>query len=90
MDKSNKKHIILSLVLAFSGCLIAVVFRKVNSYFGLLGGTTGMMICGAIPMSCYIKLIGLPTLRDKLVAGFMALTSVLGMLGAILSVVYPS
>ena len=49
-----------------------------------------MMICGAIPMTCYIKLIGLPTLRDKLLAGFMALTSVLGMLGAILSVVYPS
>ena len=90
LKNTTKNHVIISLVLSFSGCLIAIVFRKVNSYFGLLGGTAGMMICGAVPMICFVKLIGLSTWKDKLLAGFMVLTSILGMVGAILSVVYAS
>jgi hypothetical protein len=51
--------VILSLGLAFSSTLIALLFQKVNSYFGLLGGTAGVMMAGAIPAICYAKLIGL-------------------------------
>lgn len=50
---------ILSLSFAFSSTLIALLFQKVNSYFGLLGGTAGVMMAGAIPTICYAKLIGL-------------------------------
>ena len=90
LEKTKKTHILISLLLALSGTIIAITFRKVNSYFGLLGGTAGMMICGAIPMVCYRKLIGIKTVKDKLLVVFMTVTSILGMLGAILSVVYAS
>jgi hypothetical protein len=43
--------------LAASSCLIAVSFVKVNSYFGLLGGTAGVMMAGGIPAMCYYKLM---------------------------------
>lgn len=47
----------LSIYLAGSSCLIAIGFQNVNSYFGLLGGTAGVMMAGGIPVLCYIKLI---------------------------------
>jgi hypothetical protein len=67
--------------------LIAIVFQKVNSYFGLLGGTAGVMMAGAIPTICYCKLKGARTLNQKMIVAFMSIVSVLGGLGAILSVV---
>lgn len=39
-----------------SSCGIAITFQKVNSYFGLLGGTAGVLMSGAIPSICYGKL----------------------------------
>jgi amino acid permease len=59
LEKNSKNHLILSLCLAFSSTVIALLFQKVNSYFGLLGGTAGVMMAGAIPTICYAKLIGL-------------------------------
>lgn len=56
-EKSNKNHYILSVALAVSSCIIAISFVKVNSYFGLLGGTAGVLMCGTIPGLCYYKLI---------------------------------
>ena len=50
---------LISISVAFSATLTAVLFQKVNSYFGLFGGTTGVMLASTIPMICYIKLIGL-------------------------------
>jgi hypothetical protein len=35
----------------------------VNSYFGLLGGTAGVFMAGAIPMVCYYKLLGINTIK---------------------------
>ena len=61
MEPTNKNHVILSLSMAFSGTIIAIFFQKVNSYFGLLGGTAGIMMAGFIPFACYYKLIGLGT-----------------------------
>ena len=63
LDQSNKNHIILSLFLAFSGTAIAIFFQQVNSYFGLLGGTAGVFMAGAIPMVCYYKLLGINTIK---------------------------
>jgi hypothetical protein len=68
--------------------LIAVFFQNINSYFGLLGGTAGVMMAGGLPAICYYKLKGPRTLNQKLLLVFMALISVLGVIGAILSVVY--
>jgi len=77
----------MSLSLAFSGTLIACLFVKVNSYFGLLGGTAGVMMAGLVPTICYWKLKGLRTLNQKLLVAFMVIVSFFGGLGAILSVV---
>lgn len=45
--------------MAFSGAIIAILFQKINSYFGVLGGTAGVMMTGVIPTLCYAKLVGL-------------------------------
>jgi len=90
MEKNNKNHIILSLSLAFSGALIAIVFQKVNSYFGLLGGTAGVMMAGGIPAICYYKLKGLRTRNQKMLVLFMGIVSIFAMLGAFLSVISPA
>ena len=90
LEKNNKNHVLVSLGLALSGTLIAVLFQKVNSYLGLIGGTAGVMTIGVIPTVCYFKLIGLSTWKEKAMAAFMALVSIVGMIGGILSVVFPS
>jgi amino acid permease len=89
-EKSNRNHVIVSLGLGFSGAVIAILFQKVNSYFGLLGGTAGVMMAGAIPMVCYYRLIGLTSWQEKAMAVFMAAVCLLSMLGAFLSVIAPS
>ncbi len=77
----------MSLTLAFSGTAIAVFFQKVNSYFGLLGGTAGVMMAGAIPTICYVRLLGINSWKDTAIVIFMGIVSALGMFGAFLSVI---
>lgn len=73
-----------------SSTAIAISFQKVNSYFGLLGGTAGVMMAGGIPGLCYFKL------RPKLSKGDVALLilciiiTIVAATGAILSVVSPA
>lgn len=88
LEKNNKNHLILSLSLAFSGALIAVFFQNISSYFGLLGGTAGVMMAGGMPSICYYKLKGPRTLNQKMLLIFMGVVSTLGAFGAVLSVVY--
>jgi hypothetical protein len=86
LEKNNKNHIICSVTLALTSCAIAIAFQKVNSYFGLLGGTAGVMMAGGIPSLCYWKLMN-PSQKEKGMIIFMSIISVLGMIGAIMSVV---
>ena len=74
--------------LAASSCLIAILFVRVNSYFGLLGGTAGVMMAGGIPAMCYYKLMKLQR-KHYFMLGFVAVVTVLAMIGAVLSVVIP-
>ena len=90
LERNTKIHMIISLFLAFSGTAIAIFFQQVNSYFGLLGGTAGVMMAGGIPMICYYKLLGLIRTSEKLIAVFMLIVSLVGMFGAFLSVIDPS
>ena len=89
LERNNKNHIIISLVLAFSGTVIAILFQNINSYLGALGGTAGVMMTDAIPMICYVKLCGAASWKEKLMVAFMIVVSLLGMVGGIMSVVYP-
>lgn len=41
------------MCLMCSSTAIAIGFVKVNSYFGLLGGTAGVMMAGGIPALCW-------------------------------------
>ena len=54
--KSNTSHYLSSALLAASSCTIAIFFQQVNGYFGLLGGTAGVLMAGGIPAFCYYKL----------------------------------
>jgi len=62
----------------------------VNSYFGLLGGTAGVMMAGGIPAICFYKLKGLRTLNQKLLVLFMGTVSIVAAFGAFLSVINPA
>lgn len=57
IEPTKKNHLILSISMAGSSCLIAIAFQHVNSYFGLLGGTAGVMLGGGIPCLCYLKMV---------------------------------
>jgi O-antigen ligase len=57
-------------------------------YFGLIGGTVGVMMAGFIPLACYYKLISI-TDGDKFMMAFVAIMSTLCFLGAIDTVLSP-
>jgi amino acid permease len=89
IEKSGKNYKIITLVLMCSSTTIAITFQKVNSYFGLLGGTAGMMMAGEIPSLCYFKLKPSLTAQDKMFMVICALVTVVAGAGAILSAVNP-
>jgi hypothetical protein len=76
------------LGLSLSSCLIAIVFQKVNSYFGLLGGTAGVMMAGGIPAMCYWKLMKM-TRNYYIILALIGVITILAMAGAVMSVVNP-
>lgn len=85
---SKKNHILVCAGLAGSSCLVAILFVKVNSYFGLLGGTAGVMMAGGIPALCYLKLMKLSR-KHYVMLVFVAVVTLFAVTGAILSVVAP-
>ena len=94
-EKTNRNHYLLSLALAVSSCGIAITFQKVNSYFGLLGGTAGVLMAGTIPAICFYKI--LIAEGDKPKKGsdiakliFCGVITLVGFTGAILSVLDPA
>lgn len=70
-------------------CAISIGFQKVNSYFGLLGGTAGVMMAGGIPAICYFKLIDKLKKKDGLLLGISVTVTIFAMFGALLSVIAP-
>lgn len=74
--------------MAASSCLVAISFVKVNSYFGLLGGTAGVMMAGGIPALCYYKLMKMET-KHYVMLVLIGIITILAMVGAVLSVVVP-
>ncbi len=89
LDRGNKNHYIVTLALMCSSTAIAIGFRKVNSYFGLLGGTAGVMMAGGIPSLCYFKLRGKLTKIDYILLVICLIITILASAGAILSIVDP-
>lgn len=85
---SNKNHVLVCVSLAFLSTMVAIFFVKVNSYFGLLGGTAGVMMAGGIPALCYFKLMPLER-KHYVMLVFIAIVTLLAVIGAIMSVVSP-
>lgn len=70
-------------------CGIAIGFQQVNSYFGLLGGTAGVMMAGGIPGICYLKLEDKLRKSDSWLLGIIGTVTIFAFVGALLSVVFP-
>lgn len=69
--------------------LIGLFFQGVSMYFGLIGGTVGVMMAGGIPLMCFYKLI--PTNdTDKLVMAYVGVMAVVCFLGAMQSIFNPA
>ncbi len=71
---------------AYSSCCVAILFQKVNNYFGLLGGTAGVMMAGGTPALCYAKMMKCRR-NEFIMLTFIAVMTVFAVSGAILSVV---
>eukprot|EP00919_Chromeraceae_sp_WS-2016_P036187 GHVR01085887.1.p1 GENE.GHVR01085887.1~~GHVR01085887.1.p1 ORF type:complete len:132 (+),score=6.03 GHVR01085887.1:2026-2421(+) len=88
LKETQFNHVIVSLIMATSSCLIAILFETVNIYFGLMGGTAGVLMSGGIPALCYAKKIKLRK-RDYASLLICLFVSLFAMIGGILSVVDP-
>lgn len=73
-----------------SSCGVAIAFQKVNSYFGLLGGTVGVLMAGTIPGISYARLKDKMSCADILCLILIGIATVVAFAGAVLSVVDPA
>jgi len=90
IERNNRNHIILSFGLAASSCLVAISFQHVNSYFGLLGGTAGVLMAGGLPALCYARVSDKARRRDFFFLLLSLIIVIIGFIGAILSLVDPA
>ena len=75
----------MTSLLAGSSCFVAIMFQQVNGYFGLLGGTAGVLMAGGIPALCFYKLAPNRTPADSLILVFCLCMTLAGLTGAFLS-----
>lgn len=75
----------VNIFLIGSTFLIGLFFQGVSMYFGLIGGTVGVMMAGGIPLICFYKLIPLNDV-DKILMAFVAIMGVICFLGAMQSI----
>lgn len=73
----------------FSTLIVGIIFTKVNMYFGLIGGTLGVLMAHGIPAFCVMKLIKINDYDFKVLI-FAAIMSVFCVIGAVLSVIDPA
>lgn len=78
----------LNMVYISSSFLIGLLFQGVSSYFGLIGGTVGVMMASGIPLACFYKLITINS-KDMMIMAFMIILSILCFLGAMQSIFNP-
>ena len=95
LEKTQRNHIVVCILLAISSCGLAMGFQKVTTYFGLLGGTAGTMIAGrfelnsgTIPAMCYLKLTPRPRSDPRWIAVLVlySLMTICGFMGAFAAV----
>ena len=90
LERNSLNYAIISFILMVSSCGLAITFQKVNSYFGLLGGTAGVLLGGTLPAISYARLKDNLTLFDKMCLILISLVTVVAFIGAALSVIDPS
>lgn len=89
-QRTGPAHVIITFLLMISSCGIAIMFQKVNSYFGLLGGTAGVLMAGGIPAICFQRLKNKLSCWDIISLIIALLVTLVGFTGAILSVIDPA
>ena len=89
VEKTYKNHVIHTIILMASSCTLAIFFQGVNSYFGLLGGTTGVLMAAGIPGACYIKQVRNYSHKDIIMLVLIAFVTFASFVGAILSIIEP-
>lgn len=77
------------MIICSSSLVVAIIFRGVNAYFALLGGTFGVALGGIIPTLCVLKLIRLKD-KIKIVLVFCGVMSLICLIGAVQSVLSPA
>lgn len=76
------------MILVGSTCAISMVFQKVTTYFGFIGGTMGVLMAVVIPAVCMRQIIAC-SLQDKALLLLALLLSAFLFVGAIESLVSP-
>lgn len=86
-NETNMKKI--TLLLIGSSFVVALLFQKVSMYFGLIGGTVGVMMAGGFPLACFYKLVPLSS-TDMAIMVYVVIMCVLCFIGAMQSVFNPA
>jgi uncharacterized membrane protein len=94
-EETRKRRYMICAGLAASTCITAMIFLHVNTYFGLLGGSAGVLMAGTIPAMCYYKLILCKDPELKLIPRtlelfFITIVTEIAFCGGLLSVIDPA
>ena len=68
--------------------LISIGFQQITSYYGIIGGVSGILIACIIPAACLIHKMRLKAKHMKILS-FVGGLSVLAFIGGFLSVINP-
>jgi hypothetical protein len=69
--------------------LVSIGFQQITSYYGIIGGVSGILIAFIIPADCLIRKMRLKAKHLKILA-YVGGISVLAFIGGFLSVLDPA
>jgi hypothetical protein len=69
--------------------VVSICFQQITSYYGIIGGVSGIIIACIIPAVCLVRKMRLKPKHLKIL-GFVGGVSVLAFIGGFLSVIDPA
>jgi hypothetical protein len=69
--------------------LVSIAFQQITSYYGIIGGVSGIIIACLIPAACMMRKMRLKTKHLRILA-YVGGVSALAFIGGFLSVLDPA
>ena len=88
LERNEGTLLRLNVILVGSTCAISILFQKVTTYFGFIGGTMGVLMAVVVPAICMHRIIACSS-QDRALLLLALLLSAFLFLGAIESLARP-